>query len=48
MTPLAAAPQSTAPTLVTAAEFMARYDNVRAELVKGIVKELPVPGFEHG
>ena len=41
------APVST-PALLTAAEFMARYENVHAELVKGVVKEYPVPGLEHG
>ena len=49
MTPLAAAPPPPAPLpLISAAEFMARYENVRAELVKGIVKELPMPETEHG
>jgi len=34
--------------LLTAAEFMARYEHIHAELVKGVVKEYPVPGFKHG
>jgi len=33
---------------MTAAEFTARYANVHAELVKGIVKEYPVPFPKHG
>jgi Uma2 family endonuclease len=33
---------------MTAAEFTARYANVHAELVKGIVKEYPVPWPKHG
>lgn len=35
-------------TLMTANEFTARYANVHAELVKGIVKEYPVPFPKHG
>lgn len=34
--------------LLTADEFTARFARIRAELVKGIVKEYPVPGFKHG
>jgi Uma2 family endonuclease len=33
---------------MTAEEFIARYINVHAELVKGIVKEYPVPWPKHG
>jgi Uma2 family endonuclease len=36
------------PALLTAAEFTARYANIHAELVKGIVQEYPVPFPEHG
>lgn len=36
------------PTLLTAAEFTARYANIHAELVKGIVKEYPGPWPKHG
>jgi Uma2 family endonuclease len=35
-------------TLLTADEFTARYANIHAELVKGIVKEYPVPYPRHG
>jgi Uma2 family endonuclease len=41
-------PPAAPAALLTAEEFMARYGNVRAELVKGVVKEYPVPGFKHG
>lgn len=37
-----------APALLTAEEFVARYENVHAELVKGVVKEYPVPWVKHG
>jgi Uma2 family endonuclease len=33
---------------MTAAEFTARYANVHAELVKGVVQEYPVPFQTHG
>lgn len=36
------------PVLMTADEFTARYANVHAELVKGVVKEYPVPWPKHG
>lgn len=42
--PVAAAP----PTLLTADEFTTRYANRHAELVKGVVKEYPVPYQKHG
>ncbi len=49
MTALSApAPTGTLATLVTADEFTARYANIHAELVKGIVKEYPVPWARHG
>jgi Uma2 family endonuclease len=35
-------------TLMTADEFTARYANIHAELVKGVVKEYPVPWPKHG
>jgi Uma2 family endonuclease len=34
--------------LMTADEFTARYAHIHAELVKGVVKEYPVPFFKHG
>lgn len=37
-----------APPLLTADEFAARYANVHAELVQGVVKESPVPWPKHG
>ena len=42
------APPGPPVTLLTAAEFTARYEHVHAELVKGIVKEYPVPWPKHG
>lgn len=36
------------PALLTAEEFVARHENDRAELVEGIVVEVPMPGYEHG
>jgi Uma2 family endonuclease len=45
MTPLTAGPP---PALMTAEEFTARYANVHAELVEGVVKEYPVPFAKHG
>ena len=44
----ASATTSTPATLMTADEFTARYANIHAELVKGIVKESPVPWPRHG
>ena len=41
------APMSS-PKFLTAAEFMARYENVYAELIRGVVKEYPMPGSKHG
>jgi Uma2 family endonuclease len=41
-------PVGTPTTLLTADEFTARYANIHAELVKGIVKESPVPMPLHG
>jgi Uma2 family endonuclease len=34
--------------LLTAAEFVAKYENHRVELVKGIVKEMPMATVKHG
>src|SRR5260370_1591146 len=49
MTPLSApAPTGTLAPLLTADEFRARYANIHGELVKGIVKEYPVPWPRHG
>lgn len=48
MTPLFAPPAIAPASTLTAAEFMARPENVRAELVRGVVTEAPMPGFEHG
>lgn len=42
------APASSPPALLTAAEFAARYENAHVELVKGVVKEYPVPTQNHG
>lgn len=48
MTTLSTQVPNVAPTtLLTAAEFTARYANIHAELVKGIVKEYPVPFPKH-
>jgi Uma2 family endonuclease len=41
-------PTGAPPALLTAAEFVARYQHVHAELVKGVVKEYPVPTQKHG
>jgi Uma2 family endonuclease len=35
-------------TLLTADEFMVRYENQRAELVSGVVKELAMPDIDRG
>ncbi len=49
MTALSApAATGTPATLMTADEFTARYAHIHAELVKGIVKEYPVPWPRHG
>jgi Uma2 family endonuclease len=49
MTALPATAASAAPaTLMTADEFTARYAHIHAELVKGVVKEYPVPFPKHG
>ena len=42
------APPAVPVTLLTAAEFTARYEHIHAELVKGFVKEYPVPWPKHG
>lgn len=34
--------------LMTAEEFCARYPNHHVELVRGVVREVPMPGVEHG
>lgn len=44
----ALSPQPPAPPLMTAEEFFRRYPNHNVELVRGVVKELPMPGTEHG
>lgn len=36
------------PPLVTLDEFAAKYAHLRVELVRGQVKELPMPGSKHG
>lgn len=41
------APPLAAP-LMTAEEFFARHESDRVELVRGIVKESPMPDYEHG
>lgn len=48
--PTASAPTAPAPppALLTADEFTARYANVHAELIKGVVKEYPAPWPKHG
>lgn len=44
---LPAPPVPSVPRL-TVEEFLARYRGTNAELVKGVVKEYPMPGFKHG
>ena len=39
---------SYSPPLLTAEEFFAQYENKRAELIRGVVKELPMPFVDHG
>lgn len=46
--PPAPLPTTAPPALLTADEFAARYANIHAELVKGVVKEYLVPGLKHG
>lgn len=41
-------PQPPTPPLMTAEEFFRRYPDHNVELVRGVVKELPMPGAEHG
>ena len=41
-------PSATPSPLLTAAEFMTRYEKHRAELVRGVVKFFPPGGFRHG
>jgi Uma2 family endonuclease len=41
-------PTAAPAALLTAEEFTVGYENVHAELVKGVVKEYPVPWFKHG
>ena len=45
MTPSTVPP---AAALLTADEFVAKYENANYELVKGVLKELPMPGCKHG
>lgn len=47
---MSATPQPTPAATIpmTADEFMARYAHVHAELVRGVVKEYPVPWPKHG
>lgn len=40
--------QPPTPPLMTAEEFFRRYPDHNVELVRGVVKELPMPGAEHG
>lgn len=48
-TPTAAPAPTAAPPRLSIEEFIARHGNSpRVELVKGIVKEYPMPGLEHG
>src|SRR4051794_20035444 len=47
VTPSQPAPAPSAP-LLTAEEFARRYHHHQAELVKGVVKELPMPSPRHG
>jgi Uma2 family endonuclease len=42
------APTPSSVPLMSAEEFFPKYENHRAELVRGVVKELPMPGAEHG
>ena len=37
-----------APSLLTAGEFFRKYENHRAELVRGVVEEQPMPDLLHG
>lgn len=48
MTTSIMAPPSTQVALLTAAEFTKRYENIHAELIKGVVKEYPVAWPRHG
>jgi Uma2 family endonuclease len=41
-------PATLAAPLLTAQEFFAQYETHRVELIKGIVKEMPMPDFMHG
>ena len=41
-------PQPSPTPLMTAAEFVLRHDGDRVELVKGLVRGLPMPSFKHG
>jgi Uma2 family endonuclease len=48
VSPLTTPPTGAPPALLTATEFVARYQHAHAELVKGVVKEYPVPTQKHG
>lgn len=48
MTTLSVPPLAATPGLLTAAEFAARYESRRVELVKGVLKEGPMPTLQHG
>lgn len=48
MPPTTNPPATAAPVLLTATEFLASYENARVELVKGVVKECPMPTRQHG
>ena len=41
-------PEPPTPPLMTAEEFFRRYPHHHVELIRGVVKELPIPGTEHG
>jgi Uma2 family endonuclease len=48
MTALIRTPEPSAPPLLTAEEFFDRYPDHYKELVRGVVKEVAMPGTEHG
>jgi len=46
--PMAASPAPAPPPLLTAEEFMQKYSHLRYELVRGQLKETPMPSSRHG
>jgi len=48
LSPPPPAPAPAPPARLTAEEFMARHGGSNAELIDGVVKEYPMPGFRHG